>query len=83
MIDTIIAVTGSSQWLWTIIVLGFLGLELEALFNKERGDTWSEVTRYIFGFSARQKATGIRRRLRQAAFIGLWLWFGAHIALGW
>lgn len=68
---------------WAILVVWFLSLEFRALFNKERGDTWSEVLRYIFGFSKRQKDTGWRRYVRQGSFWVLAAWFTTHIAFGW
>jgi hypothetical protein len=39
--------------LWVAWMAAFLAIELPALFNKKDGDTWSEVVRFIFGFSKR------------------------------
>ena len=74
---------GTDQIGWVAIIVAFLTLEFKALFNKERGDTWSEVLRYLFGFSTRQQATGWRRRIRQGSFWVLAIWFTGHISMGW
>lgn len=70
---------GTDQYGWLVLIVAFLVLEFKALFNKERGDTWSEVVRYIFGFSKRQTSTSIWRPI---TFWVLSAWFVAHIAFG-
>ncbi len=51
--------------LWMAWLASFVAIEVPALFNKKRGDTLSEVVRYIFGFSKRagdQQSTGMKWR---------------------
>ena len=66
--------------LWVLWILQFFAIEVPALFNKKKGDTWSEVLRYIFGFSKRAgdvQSNGMR--LRRLSFYGLSALFVAHI----
>ena len=79
MIDLI----GTDEWGWVAIVVAFFAIEFKALFNKERGDTWSEVLRYIFGFSKRSQAQGWGMRARRGSFWLLAIWFTGHIGFGW
>ncbi|MDJ0789284.1 MAG: hypothetical protein QNK05_20965 [Myxococcota bacterium] len=70
--------------LWVIWILQFLGIEIKALLNKKKGDTLTEVIRFVFGFSKRsgeQQSNGMR--LRRASFYGFSAWFFGHIAFGW
>ena len=65
---------------WLVWGLLFLGIELPALFNKKRGDTLSEVIRYIFGFSKRAGDTqSWGMRLRRGGFYAFSAWFFLHI----
>ncbi len=73
---------GTDQAIWPIMLFQFLVVEFKALFNKQRGDTLSEVIRYIFGFSKRSAAQGWWMRGRRLSFWALFAWFGAHIGLG-
>lgn len=61
MIDQLL--TDAPMWLaWLIL---FFAIEIPALLNKKDGDTWSEVVRYIFGFSKRAgdlQSTGMKWR---------------------
>jgi len=60
--------------------LAFFAIELPALANKKDGDTWSEVLRYVFGFSKRAgdvQSNGMR--LRRLSFYALSALFVAHI----
>jgi hypothetical protein len=55
--------------LWIAWLLMFVAIEVPAIFNKKRGDTWSSVVRYFFGFSKRAgdlQSNGMR--LRRASF---------------
>lgn len=66
--------------LWVVWILVFFAIELPALANKKDGDTWTEVLRYIFGFSKRAgdvQSNGMR--LRRVSFYALSAWFVAHI----
>lgn len=66
--------------LWVVWILAFFAIELPALANKKDGDTWTEVLRYIFGFSKRAgdvQSNGMR--LRRVSFYALSAWFVAHI----
>lgn len=73
---------GTDWWGWILVIALFFGLEFKALFNKERGDTWSEVLRYVFAFSKRSDAQGWRKWIRRGSFFGLAIWFTAHIGFG-
>ncbi len=69
--------------LWVVWVLQFLVIEVRALFNKKPGDTWSEVLRFIFGFSKRAGALQSNgMRARRGSFYVLSGWFVGHIS-GW
>lgn len=51
--------------LWVAWIVAFFAIEVPALFNKKKGDTLSEVVRYIFGFSKRAgdlQSNGMRIR---------------------
>ena len=51
--------------LWIAWLLMFVAIEVPALLNKKRGDTWTSVVRYIFGFSKRAgdvQSNGMRLR---------------------
>jgi hypothetical protein len=55
--------------LWIAWLLMFVAIEVPAIFNKKRGDTWSSVVRYMFGFSKRAgdlQSNGMR--LRRVSF---------------
>ena len=74
---------GTDEIGWVLIVLQFFAVEFKALFNREDGDTWSEVLRFVFGFSKRQTAQGWGMRARRGSFWALAVWFTGHIAFGW
>ncbi|HNP65788.1 MAG TPA: hypothetical protein PKH39_17785 [Woeseiaceae bacterium] len=79
MIDQIL----SDGPLWVVWIAQFIAIEVPALFNKKDGDTWSEVLRYIFGFSKRAgdiQSHGMRAR--RVSFYAVSAWFIAHIS-GW
>jgi hypothetical protein len=63
--------------MWIAWILAFFAIEFDALFNKKRGDTWSEVIRYWFGFSKRAgdlQSNGMRlRRLSFYAVSGVFI----------
>lgn len=51
--------------LWVVWIMQFLAIELPALFNAKKGDTLTEVVRYVFGFSTRAgdlQSTGMKWR---------------------
>lgn len=73
---------GMDGYGWVIMVLQFLALEGTALFNKKKGDTWSEVVRFVFGFSKRSQAQGWGMRARRGSFYAIMAWFTAHIGFG-
>lgn len=69
--------------LWVVWVLQFFAIEFPALMNAKRGDTLSEVIRYVFGFSTRAgdlQSTGMK--WRRGGFWAFSAWFVAHIAFG-
>lgn len=69
------------HWLWVVWGLQFVAIELPAFFNYKRGDTLSEVLRYIFGFSKRAgelQSNGMR--LRRISFYALSVLLFLHIA---
>jgi len=71
----------SNAPLFIILIVQFFAIEFYALFNKKRGDSWSEVLRYIFGFSKRAgdiQSTGMK--VRRLSFYGLAAWFVLHIS---
>ena len=74
---------GTDSILWIAFAAQFFAIEFKALFNKEKGDTWSEVLRYIFGFSKRQTDQGWSMRARRGSFWAMAIWFTGHIAFGW
>ncbi len=53
---------------WGLLVGIALTVEGIALKNAKRGDTWSEVLRYIFGFSKRSPLRGWSKTLARAFF---------------
>ncbi len=66
--------------MWVVWVVAFFAIEFPALFNKKRGDTWSEVLRFIFGFSKRAGDTqSWGMRWRRISFYGFSAIFTAHI----
>lgn len=71
---------------WLVWILQFVVIELPALYNAKRGDTWSEVLRYVFGFSQRAANGDIKQmqstgmKLRRGSFYALSAWFVYHIA---
>jgi hypothetical protein len=73
---------GTDEVGWLLLAGWFFTLEFQTLFNKKRGDTWSEVLRYVFGFSRRQTDTGWSLYARRGIFFALAGWFTAHIAFG-
>jgi len=81
--DWLTSVIGTKEVMWVFIVIQFFAVEFKALFNKEKGDTWSEVLRYVFGFSKRQKDQGWSMRARRGSFWAIAAWFTGHIAFGW
>jgi len=83
MMDWILEQMGTQEIGWVLIVAQFFAVEFKALFNKTKGDTWSEVVRFIFGFSKRQQAQGWGMRARRGSFWALAAWFTGHIAFGW
>ena len=69
--------------LWVVWGLQFVAIELPALMNAKRGDTLSEVIRYVFGFTTRAgdvQSTGMK--WRRGSFWAVSAWFIAHIAFG-
>lgn len=65
---------------WVVWITQFFAIEFKALFNKKDGDTWSEVLRYVFGFSKRAgdiQSNGMRAR--RVSFYILSAAFVAHI----
>lgn len=69
--------------LWVVWILQFVAIELPALFSAKRGDTLSEVLRYIFGFTTRVGDIQSRgMKARRASFYVSSAWFIGHIS-GW
>jgi len=64
---------------WGLLVGIALTVEVRALKNTKRGDTWSEVLRYIFGFSKRSPLRGWANTLARTLFYMLAAWFTYHI----
>ena len=84
MMETILNAMGTQEAGWVLIIAQFFAVEFKALFNKEKGDTWSEVLRYVFGFSKRAKGSqGWWMIARRGSFYALATWFTVHIGLGW
>lgn len=73
---------GTSTPMWLLLIAQFFAVEFKALFNKKRGDTWSEVVRFVFGFSKRSQAQGWGMRARRGSFYAITAWWFAHIAFG-
>lgn len=80
--DWLVNAIGTDWIIWPILLLQFLVVEFKAIFNKQSGDTLSEVTRYIFGFSKRSAGQNWWMRGRRISFWLLLGWFGAHIGFG-
>lgn len=68
--------------MWIVWGLSFFAIEMPAVFNKQKGDTLSEVIRFIFGFSKRSQVQGTAMKWRRGSFYALSLWFFAHITYG-
>jgi len=65
--------------LWGVWILMFFAIEIPALLNKKDGDTWTEVVRYIFGFSKRAgdvQSNGMR--MRRVSFYALSVLLFSH-----
>ncbi|MEW2354509.1 hypothetical protein [Spirillospora sp. NPDC029432] len=63
---------------WIFWVMMFFAIELPALFNRQRGDTLSEVIWNVF--AVRGKPAGWQLR-RLALLVGL-VWLVAHLVTG-
>ena len=69
--------------LWVVWIAQFVAIELPALYNAKKGDTLSEVFRYVFGFSTRAgdvQSSGMKAR--RLSFYAMSGWFIGHIS-GW
>ena len=73
----------TADWLqWLLYLLLGVGLEGRALLNSNKGDTLSEVLRYILGFSKRVDPEKSCVVLCRTGFYGSLIWFAGHIP-GW
>lgn len=69
--------------LWVVWIAQFFAIEFKALFNKQQGDTLSEVIRFVFGFSKRSQTQGWGMRARRGTFYAFCGWFVGHIIDWW
>ena len=66
--------------MWVVWLAQFFAIELPALYNAKRGDTLSEVIRYIFGFSTRFAGNqSLGMKARRGSFYAVSAWFVLHI----
>jgi hypothetical protein len=66
--------------MFVVWILLFFAIEAPALLNAKRGDTLSEMLRYVFGFTTRAgdvQSTGMK--VRRLSFYAASAWFVLHI----
>lgn len=69
---------GNYTILWVVWILGFLGIEAAALFNKKRGDTLSEHVWALIGNTKRGYPKTKTHKVARGALAALLAWLGFH-----